>query len=110
MEEKPAEPTANVIDGEEVYFAVVGRYLIRPADMRYLTGAEGSIDAELDFTALQQGAIADKSLVAVELDGTWLSVGTPLDAQKAYLHYALSSGPDREELRAGARRLLDAVE
>ena len=110
MEEKPAEPTPNVIDGAEVYFAVVGRYLIRPADMDYLTGASGSVDVELDFTALQQNNAAGGRLVAVELDGVWLSVGTPLDAQKAYLHYALSPGPERDELRAYARRLLDAAE
>jgi UTP-glucose-1-phosphate uridylyltransferase len=110
MEEKPAEPTPNVIDGEDVYFAVVGRYLIRPEDMAFLTGAEGSIDVELDFTALQQHNAASRDLVAVELDGTWLSVGTPLDAQKAYLRYALASGDDREELRDYARQLLADTE
>jgi UTP-glucose-1-phosphate uridylyltransferase len=110
MEEKPDEPTANVIDGEAVYFAVVGRYLIRPSDMAFLTGAEGSIDVELDFTALQQRNALAGALVAVELDGTWLSVGTPTDAQKAYLRYALAPGGDREELRDYARQLLDATQ
>ncbi len=106
MQEKPKDPTPNHIDGEDVYLAVVGRYLIRPSDMRFLTGAEGSIQAELDFTALQQHNAATDDLVAVELDGTWLSVGTPLDAQKAYLHYALAGGADRDELRRYAAGLL----
>ncbi len=106
MQEKPRDPTPNDIDGEEVYLAVVGRYLIRPSDMRFLTGAEGSIQAELDFTALQQHNAAAKELVAVELDGTWLSVGTPLDAQKAYLHYALAGGSDCDELRRYAADLI----
>jgi hypothetical protein len=78
--------------------------------MAFLTGAEGSIDVELDFTALQQRNALAGALVAVELDGTWLSVGTPTDAQKAYLRYALAPGGDREELRDYARQLLDATQ
>jgi UTP--glucose-1-phosphate uridylyltransferase len=106
MQEKPKDPTPNDLDGQEVYLAVVGRYLIRPSDMEYLTGASGSIQKELDFTALQQHNAKERALVAVELDGTWLSVGTPLDAQKAYLHYALAGGPDRDELCRYAARLI----
>ncbi|MDA1193072.1 MAG: sugar phosphate nucleotidyltransferase, partial [Candidatus Poribacteria bacterium] len=115
MEEKPANPTPNRINGEEVYLAVVGRYLINATDMAYLSGSEGSIYKELDFTSLLQMNARDGNLTAVELDGVWHSVGTPLESQKAFIRFALqpeSGEPttQQQELRAFTRQLLDSID
>lgn len=115
MEEKPADPSPNMIDGEETYLAVAGRYAISADDMRFLAGAEGAVHQELDFTALLRRNAASGSLSAVELDGHWHSVGSPLDAQKAFLRYALipesgQAGGSHAELRRYAQSLLDELD
>ena len=89
IQEKPEFPEANLVDGEEKYFAVVGRYVLRPSDVAYLSGEAGSIEAELDFTSLLQRNIDQGELTVVEIEGEWHSVGSALDAQMTFIRYAL---------------------
>ena len=111
MEEKPANPTPNRIDGEETYLAVAGRYVIDADDMRFLSRSKGAVGNELDFTAMLRQNAAAGTLAAVELDGVWHTVGDPLEAQKAYLRYALlpqdgNASENQRELQKYAKRLL----
>ena len=108
------EPVAKHDRREGDFLAVAGRYVISADDMRFLAGAEGTVQQELDFTKLLRRNAASGSLAAVELDGHWHSVGSPLDAQKAYLRYALipedgAPGDSRHELRRYAQALLDSL-
>ena len=115
MEEKPSDPTPNQVDGEEVYLAVVGRYLVNLADMAFLSKRTGTVEQELDFTALQQQTANAGRLIAIELTGTWHTVGSSFGAQKAFMHYALvpeTGDPtaEQEELRRWVRGLLETVD
>ncbi len=92
--EKPSSPPVSELrDGPRV-LAIVGRYILGYRDIEFLAGQEGRVEKEADFTRLFQHHIQDGTLVAVELDGRWVSVGSPLDAQKAALTYALAPSPD----------------
>lgn len=115
VEEKPLDPQPNRLRGEEVYFAIVGRYVLNGDDVAFLASRESSLTHELDFTEVLRHNIAKKNLLAVEIRGTWHSVGTPLDAQKAFLHFALvptkgKPTPQQQELARYLRTLLTEVE
>lgn len=111
VEEKPFDPQPNRLRGEEVYLAIVGRYILNVGDVAFLASREGSMVHELDFTEVLRHNIAKENLVAVEIRGTWHSVGTPLNAQKAFLHFALvptrgKPTPQQQELARYLRTLL----
>ncbi|GIX06239.1 MAG: UTP--glucose-1-phosphate uridylyltransferase [Candidatus Poribacteria bacterium] len=115
MEEKPQDPIPSLLEGEEVYFAVIGRYLVRPEDMEFLVAGSGSVEQEFNFTELLQRRAAEGTLVAVEVAGHWHSVGTALEAQQAFLRYALipeegSPTPEQRRLREYVQELLKEAE
>jgi UTP--glucose-1-phosphate uridylyltransferase len=111
VEEKPPDPEPNLLDGVETYLAIVGRYVLGTEDVAFLAGEDSSVARELDFTSLLRRNAAAGTLTAVEPRGVWVSVGTPQEAQRAFLRYALvpQSGeptPSQAELIAYARDLL----
>ena len=115
VDEKPADPKPNRLDGKDVYLAIVGRYVLNAGDIEFLRTGEGSLGRELDFTGLLHKNIADGMLTAVEIRGTWHSVGTPLQAQKAFTHFALvpTTGeptPEQRELARYVRALLVEID
>jgi len=115
VEEKPDDPQPNWIGGEEVYLAIVGRYVLNVEDVEFLTTGSGTLKKELDFTTLLRRNIERERLIGVDLDGTWHSVGDPTSAQQAYIHYALvppngERTPSQKSLIAYVRRLLEENE
>lgn len=89
IEEKPEEPAPNVIDGESRYYAILGRYVLNEIDIEFLNGESGTPRDELDFTSLFKKNISNQNVVAVEIEGDWLTVGSSIAAQKAAIKYAL---------------------
>lgn len=111
VEEKPDDPTPNMIKGEECYFAVLGRYVLNEEDVRYLAGQDGSPDDELDFTSLFRKNFEMERLVAVEVEGDWHTVGSSLAAQKAIIKYGIGQcGKDGRKGRDGVRLAQYAIE
>ena len=96
LEKPESPPLSRLRDGDRA-LAIVGRYILGYEDIVFLKGREGAMDQEADFTDLIQSHINSSTLIAVELEGRWLSVGNPLDAQKAALAYALAPAPDSSE-------------
>jgi UTP--glucose-1-phosphate uridylyltransferase len=89
VEEKPEDPHPNLIDGEERYYAILGRYVLRQTDVEYLHAGEGTPDMELDFTGLFKRNAAEGSLIGVEINGEWWTVGNSLEAQLTAIRYFL---------------------
>jgi UTP--glucose-1-phosphate uridylyltransferase len=115
VDEKPENPKPNLLNGKDVYLAIVGRYVLNVADVEFLSVREGSLSRELDFTDLLRHNIEFGRLIAVEIRGTWHSVGTPLQAQRAFTHFALvpTTGeptPDQRELARYVRALLTEID
>jgi UTP--glucose-1-phosphate uridylyltransferase len=95
--EKPADPQANLIDGEERYFAIVGRYLLEAEDLEFLAAQNPTPGKELDFTPLFERNIAKGRLTAVLPNGEFLTVGNAFEQQKAGLRMALEGFVQRGE-------------
>ncbi len=106
IQEKPESPVPSMVDGKEKYLAIVGRYVLRPADVGYLSAQEGSIERELDFTSLLQRNIDNDQLTVVEIDGEWHSVGSALDAQMTFIRYALGQYGQEGELGEHGKELV----
>lgn len=90
IEEKPDEPKPNIIDGKSKYYAILGRYVLNDTDVGFLYGDKMSSGKELDFSYLFMKNINEGHLYAVEIEGDWHTVGSPIAAQKTAIKYALS--------------------
>jgi len=104
--EKPSVPPLSKLEDGHRVLAIVGRYILSRDDLGFLSGQEGRIDKEADFTMLFENHLKQGTLIAVELSGRWVSVGSPLDAQKAALTYALAKPPDGRPLTDEEKELL----
>ncbi len=101
--EKPQNPEPNIIDGEEKYFAVVGRYLLEPEDIEFLYSQNPTPGRELDFTPLFARNAQLKRLYTLVPTGRFATVGNVVDYQKSAVRYALLSYKKGErELAAAA--------
>ena len=91
VQEKPQKPTPNIIDEQEFYFAIAGRYLLEEEDLEYLFNAPSSKGDELDFSSLFARNIAKGRLTAILPEGNFHTVGNSMDLQKAAISFALHS-------------------
>ena len=114
VREKPKtdEELQEVVSEGGHFFAVVGRYVLRPEDIEDLakTAIEPATNSkhgaswdgrrgrkEHDFAKLLEARAGDGCLTAVELDGEWLTVGSPSTAVKAYIRNVLGQATKRGE-------------
>ncbi|TNE43452.1 MAG: hypothetical protein EP343_33440 [Deltaproteobacteria bacterium] len=106
--EKPQDPKPNVINGEERYFAVVGRYLLEVEDLKFLAEQNPTPGKELDFTPLFARKVEQGRLTAILPDGRFCTVGNSTDLQKSNIRFALE--PFRQGGRADlVQETLDAL-
>jgi UTP--glucose-1-phosphate uridylyltransferase len=108
--EKPSDPKPNVIDGQERYFAVVGRYIITKDDLRFLVNQKPSRGRELDFTPLFAHNAQRQTLTAILPTGRFCTVGNAEDLQRSAIRFALEpfrSGENVELVRDTIQTLVD---
>ncbi len=89
--EKPSQPQPNIIDDDEYYFAIAGRYLLEEEDLKFLYDSSPSKGNELDFSSLFARNIERGRLTAIIPQGNFHTVGNALDLQKAAISFALDS-------------------
>lgn len=106
--EKPQDPKPNVINGEERYFAVGGRYLLEVEDLQFLAEQNPTPGKELDFTPLFARKVEQGRLTAVLPSGRFCTVGNETDLQKSNIRFAME--PFRQGERADlVQEALDAL-
>lgn len=106
--EKPANPRPNIIDGQERYFAVVGRYLLEVEDLQYLAEQQPTPGRELDFTPLFARKVQQGRLTAILPEGRFCTVGNAIDLQKSNLRFALEPFRQGQSLEL-AQEAVDAL-
>ncbi len=111
IEEKPKDPMPNIVNGNKQYYAILGRYVLNEGDINFLSGKTGTPKDELDFTTLFKMNIEKDNLIAVEIEGDWLTVGSSLAAQKAAIKYGIGQCKKGGELGSEGKQLaLYAIE